>query len=98
MEKPTEKAHRARSEKASPTAGDERSDRRREGDISEVEDIIEQASYRDADSFLRQTLRGDETLGDADARDVAGATDFGDTPHGREETKNDKAGAVNQNG
>ncbi len=67
-------------------------------DISEMKDIVEQAGYRDADGIFRQTLRGDETLGDADARDVAGATDFDDTPHGREEKKNDKAGAANQNG
>lgn len=64
----------------------------------EIEDITDEASHRDADGVLRQTLRGDETKGDADKRDVAGATDFDDTPHGREETKNDRAGAANQNG
>ncbi len=69
-----------------------------QSDMSELNNIVEQASYRDADSILRQTLRGVETEGDADARDVAGATDFDDTPRGREETKNDKAGARNQNG
>ena len=65
---------------------------------SEIEDITDEASHRDADGILRQTLRGDETEGDADERDIAGATAFKDTPHGREETKNDKAGAANQNG
>jgi hypothetical protein len=65
---------------------------------SEIEDIIDEASHRDADGILRQTLRGDESKGDADDRDIVGATDFKDTPHGREETKNDKAGAANQNG
>ena len=64
----------------------------------EIKDITDEASHRDADGVLRQTLRGDETKGNPDARDVAGATDFKDTPHGREETKNDKAGAANQNG
>ena len=64
----------------------------------EIKDITNEASHRDADGVLRQTLRGDETKGDPDERDVAGATDFEDTPHGREETKNDKAGAANQNG
>jgi hypothetical protein len=65
---------------------------------SEIKDITDEASHRDPDGVLRQTLRGDETKGDPDERDIAGATDFEDTPHGREETKNDKAGAANQNG
>ena len=65
---------------------------------SEIADITDEASHRDADGVLRQTLRGDETEGDADERDVAGAPAFQDTPHGREETKNDKAEAANQNG
>lgn len=65
---------------------------------SEIEDITSEASHRDADGVLRQTLRGDETKGDPDARDVAGATEFENTPRGREETKNDKAGAANRNG
>ncbi|PYT01948.1 MAG: hypothetical protein DMF63_03700 [Acidobacteria bacterium] len=64
----------------------------------EIADITSEASHRDPDGILRGTLRGDETKGDPDERDVAGATDFEDTPHGREETKNDKAGAANQNG
>lgn len=67
-------------------------------DRSEIEDITNEASHRDPDGVLRQTLRGDETKGDPDERDVVGATDFDDTPHGREETRNDKAGAANQNG
>ena len=65
---------------------------------SEIKDITDEASHRDADGVLRQTLRGDETKGDADSRDVAGGTDFKDTPHGREEAKRDKAGTANQNG
>src|SRR5215213_9871397 len=65
---------------------------------SEIKDITDEASHRDTDGVLRQTLRGDETKGDADARDVVGSTRSEDTPHGREETKNDKAGAANQNG
>ena len=67
-------------------------------DRSEIEDITAEASHGDSDSILRQTLRGDETKGDPDKRDVVGATDFEDTPRGREETKNDTAGAANQNG
>jgi hypothetical protein len=65
---------------------------------SEIKDITDEASHRDADGVLRQTLRGDETKGDPNERDVAGSTKFEDTPHGREETKKDKSGAANQNG
>ena len=64
----------------------------------EIKDITDEASHRDADGILRQTLRGDETKGDADERDIVGATDTSDTPQGREEAKKDKAGAANQNG
>ena len=67
-------------------------------DKEEIEDITDEASHRDPDGNLRQTLRGDESKGDPDERDVVGATAFDDTPHGREETKQDKAGAANQNG
>src|SRR5688572_32576801 len=65
---------------------------------SEIEEITDEASHRDPDGILRQTLRGDETAGDPDARDIVGSTSFEDTPQGREETKNDKAGAANRNG
>lgn len=64
----------------------------------EIEDITDEASHRDADGVLRQTLRGDETQGDPDERDVAGGPGFENTPHGREETKQDQDGAANQNG
>ena len=64
----------------------------------EIKDITDEASHRDADGILRQTLRGDETEGDPDDRDIVGSQESKDTPHGREETKNDKAGAANQNG
>ena len=64
----------------------------------QIKDITDQGSHRDADGILRQTLRDDETSGDPDERDIAGGTPFKDTPHGREETKQDKAGAANQNG
>ena len=67
-------------------------------DREDIKNITDEASHRDADGILRQTLRGDETKGDPDERDVVGATDFEDTPHGREETKNDKKGAANVNG
>lgn len=67
-------------------------------DKEEIEGITDQGSYQEPDDSLRRTLRGDETKGNPDDRDVAGATNFKDTAHGREETKNDKAGAANQNG
>ena len=51
------------------------------------EEIAEQASKPDHEQINRQTRRGDETNGDPDARDVAGAIDFEDTPHGWEERK-----------
>jgi hypothetical protein len=66
--------------------------------LGEIHDISEASSYRNADEILRQTLRGDESKGDADERDIAGAVDFDETPRGREESKNDKLGAANQNG
>ena len=64
----------------------------------EIEGITGESSYADSDTTLRQMRRKDESKGDPDARDVAGATKFEDTPHGREETKQDKSGAANQNG
>ncbi|MEP7149134.1 MAG: hypothetical protein ABI857_09650 [Acidobacteriota bacterium] len=97
MGNPNAKAEKRLSRPAGRSTSEELNDKAGHPDISEVKDIVDQAGYRD-DSLLRQTLRGDETRGDADARDVAGATDFDDMPHGREETKNDKAGAPNQNG
>jgi hypothetical protein len=64
----------------------------------DIEDITDEASNRDADGVLRQTLRGDETEGDPNERDIAGAPEAKDTAHGREEAKNDKKGAANVNG
>lgn len=60
------------------------------GDTSEkikTDDIIREGSKTDVDQVIRQTRRGDETKGDPDERDVAGAVDFEDTPHGWEERK-----------
>lgn len=52
-----------------------------------ADEIAEQASKPDYDQIYRQPIRGDETKGDPDERDVAGAPDHEDTPHGREERK-----------
>ena len=67
-------------------------------DRDEIEGFTGESSHADPDTTARQMRRKDETKGDPDSRDVAGATKFEDTPHGREETKKDKAGAANQNG
>jgi len=64
----------------------------------DAENISDEASQQDEDGIKRQFLRGDETRGDPDERDAAGVIDSADTPQGREETKNDKTGAANQNG
>jgi hypothetical protein len=56
-------------------------------DTHGIGEIIEDASRPDVDSVQRQILRGDETKGDPDARDVAGAPDLSETPHGYEEIK-----------
>lgn len=50
-------------------------------------ELAEQASKPDYEQIHRQTRRGDETKGDPDDRDVAGAIDHEDTPHGWEERK-----------
>jgi hypothetical protein len=51
------------------------------------QEIADQASKPDQDQIFRQPRRGDESKGDPDDRDVAGALDHEDTPHGREERK-----------
>lgn len=53
------------------------------------EEIADQASRPDYDQIYRQTRRGDESKGDPDERDVAGAMDHEDTAHGREERKHE---------
>jgi len=67
-------------------------------DKEDIKDITDEASHRDTDGVLRQTLRGDESKGDADERDVAGSVGYRDTPQGREESKKDHAGKANANG
>ncbi len=55
-----------------------------------VEQITDEATNKSSDETLRQVLRGDETKGDADDRDIVGSVNFRDTPHGREEAKKDE--------
>lgn len=60
-------------------------------------EIADQASQPDRDQIKRQPLRGDETKGDPDERDVAGAIDHEDTPHGWEERKHQVSEEAKQN-
>jgi hypothetical protein len=62
------------------------------------DEISEQASKPDHEQIYRQTRRGDETVGDPDERDVAGAIDHEDTPHGWEERKHQVEKEAEDNG
>lgn len=53
----------------------------------EAETISEESANDQPDEIFRKVLRGDESKGDPDERDVAGAVQSEDTPHGREEIK-----------
>lgn len=53
-----------------------------------IKDLAEEASQTDVDEIQRQILRGNETKGSADDRDLAGSADSDETSHGREEAKN----------
>lgn len=53
-----------------------------------AEKLSNEATNKESDEIVRQMKRGDETKGDADERDVAGSPEKSETPHGREETKN----------
>jgi len=64
----------------------------------DADDLGTEASQMDEDEVRRRMRRGDETSGDTESRDAAGAPASIDTPHGREESKNDEPGAANQNG
>jgi hypothetical protein len=58
----------------------------------------DEASLKDKDEIQREIRRGGKNDGDADERDAAGSASSDDTPHGREEAKNDKKGVANVNG
>jgi hypothetical protein len=49
-----------------------------------AEELGEESTYEDTTEIARRLRRGDETAGDPNARDVAGAIPEEDTPHGRE--------------
>ncbi len=50
-----------------------------------AEEIGAASIYDDSTDAMRQMRRGNEAEGDADTRDVAGASDFSDTEEGRTE-------------
>ena len=58
-------------------------DAKREGWTAE--ELGEQSSYEGETEMGRRLRRGDETVGDADARDVAGDIPAGETPEARED-------------
>ena len=55
-----------------------------------VEEVTDEATNKSSDETLRQVLRGDETKGDPDDRDIVGSVNSNETPHGREEAKKDE--------
>lgn len=53
----------------------------------QADDLVKESVNEDSDETVRKVLRGDEEKGDPDDRGVVGATDYNDTPQGREESK-----------
>lgn len=49
-----------------------------------AEELGEESSYEGKTEMKRRVRRGDESKGDPDARDVAGAPSVGETPEARE--------------
>ncbi|MBA2380107.1 MAG: hypothetical protein H0V76_11095 [Blastocatellia bacterium] len=58
----------------------------RENDFS-IDEIAREAGTASKDEIKRRVLRGDETKGDPDERDNAGALEYEETPSGYEEIK-----------
>jgi hypothetical protein len=52
-----------------------------------AEKVSEESTNLLPDEIQRQMLRGDETDGNADDRDVVGGAGSNETPQGREQTK-----------
>lgn len=52
-----------------------------------AEEIAKEAANKPEDEVMREMLRGDETKGNPDERDVAGSVASEETPHGSEEAK-----------
>jgi len=64
----------------------------------DVDNLADEASQKDVNEIQRQVLRGDETKGNPDERDIAGGAHPNETAQGREEAKNDVKGKANVNG
>lgn len=58
-----------------------------ERDDWNIKKLADESTNKSADEMMREVLRDDESRGDADARDVVGASDSINTPQGREEAK-----------
>lgn len=63
----------------------------------DADELAEQSSGKDADEIRREILRGGKNTEDADERDNAGSVDSSETPHGRDEAKNDSGGKTENN-
>ncbi len=57
-----------------------------------IKEINEESTNKPSDETMREVLRGEESKGDANERDVVGAVESIDTPQGREEAKKDIGG------
>lgn len=53
------------------------------------DELSEEASLTNEDEIRRRILRGDETEGDPDERDDAGAVEIDETPRGKEERQHE---------
>lgn len=58
----------------------------------QAEKLVEESVNKDSDNMIREILRGDETKGNPDERDIVGSPKSEDTPHGREEEKKEQIG------
>ncbi len=52
-----------------------------------AEQLSEESSNQMPDEIFRQVLRGDESKGDPESRDILGSSQIVDTPQGREQAK-----------
>ena len=61
-----------------------------------ADDLGEQSAYEKATEISRRLRRGNESVGDPDERDIAGATREKDMPHGREVRRGSPAKKKNE--
>ena len=93
-----EKVEGLKSEVKDPRDGVSRGKEEGQRDEWDVKNLSDEASQIDENEIQRHLLRGDETDGDPNERDIAGKSESKDTPQGREEAKNDIKGKANTNG